>query len=181
MQRTLAGGNSGPRDEEGYLARGTMWDAHLLLGKREGGAMGPLLGAFPLPSPVLGTGCDTQVGLLAVGISSLLLPMACLRLRVEVGKLTCSSIRVGLTPLWSHSVQGKSHPDFPGLNYSGVLQLQGEKVGQLASGLGSAYSRNTSQSMLSSIFQNGGYPGIFRKLSLFWPSEFYIHSLHLLT
>ena len=56
--------------------------------------MGPLLGAFPLPSPVLGTGC-----LLAVGISSLLLPMALLRLRVEVEKLTCSSIRVGLTPL----------------------------------------------------------------------------------
>lgn len=58
MPRTLAGGNSGHPEEEGYLARGVMGDAHLLLGavpegKQEEGAMGPLLGAFSLGPPVL--------------------------------------------------------------------------------------------------------------------------------
>lgn len=78
----MAGGNSGHPEEEDYLARGMMGDAHLLPGavpegKQEEGAMRPLLGAFSLRPPVLAQ-AGTPESLFAVGFSSLLLPMALL-------------------------------------------------------------------------------------------------------
>lgn len=136
VQRMLVGVNSGLPQEWDYLARGhqAKWTAppgSLAPGELTGVAASPLLCMFPLPSACL----QPRLGYLSlflIGVSSLLLEI-----------LPCSSSS-GLDPALC-KVRATL---FPWLSFSEHFSSRGEKVGQLANGLWSAYSRNTSQSVL---------------------------------